>query len=165
LAVSATLVALPALWMVQGDERDDPAESARGATTTTVVATGSDDRRAAVEQASEADSIFLSGDGTNSASAAVADVGIPAAEEGVVNRARASFSSAFAGAGMCVGGPAPVGTTLTITNVNNNRSTTCVVVDKTERVDPDPSTIVLERSTYLSIANAADAPVPVEIRR
>lgn len=147
------------------DERsaqNGPDEAA--ATTVTVDLADPDDRRTAIEHASEADSIFLGGGGTRSPSTAI-DVGVPDSEEGEVERARASFSSGFAASGMCVGGPDPVGTTLTITNVNNSRSTTCVVVGKTERIDPDPGTIVLERSTYLSIANAADEPVPVEIRR
>jgi hypothetical protein len=167
LAVVTTLIALPALWFVQRDDRADDAEqpdTAPVVDTTAAPASDPDDRHEAIERASEDDSMFLSEDGTGSPSAAV-DVGVAPAEEAGVIRARASFSSAFAGAGMCVGGPAPVGSTLTVTNVNNNRSATCIVVEKTERVDPDVNTIVLESSTYLSIANAADAPVPVEIRR
>ena len=159
-------MALPALWMLQRND-DSGDRAGRETTAATTVADPLSDpehRRTAIERASDADSIFL-GEGGRRSSSAVVDVGVPAREEGEVNRARASFSSAFASSGMCVGGPAPVGSTLTITNVNNNRSATCVVVDETERINPDPGVIVLERSTYLSIANAADAPVPVEIRR
>nr|MDQ3311995.1 hypothetical protein [Actinomycetota bacterium] len=57
-----------------------------------------------------------------------------------------------------------IGTAITVTNVNNNRSTDCELVAGNDIIDPDPDTVVLDRATYLEIADASDAPVPVEIR-
>lgn len=110
------------------------------------------------------ESIYLSGDGTEQPDLVV-DVAVPAAEQGEVMSARATFSRNFTAPALCVGGPDEVGTVLTVTNVNNNRSTECTVVSGAGIIEPEAGTIVLERSVYLQIADASDAPVPVEIRR
>lgn len=166
-----TIVALPALWILNRSS-DDAGEPAGGEPATDQptadepepIATVDDEHDRLIDDLGRNRSIFMSGDGTRNHSAVV-DVELQAAEPGEVNRARASYSSAFAGSGFCVGGPADVGSELTITNVSNNRSISCIVVSPTERVNPEAGTVILDRTTYLSIANAADAPVPVEIRR
>lgn len=165
----ATLLAFPTLWVVNHNSEDrSPAAPNAGAigleveggddsTTTTL------DRRANLDRAAAEPSIFISAD-RRRATRHVVEIATPTSEGGELVRGNATFSSGIASAALCVG-MADEGTTLTVRNVNNNRSTTCLVVGRTDRVDPEPGTIVLERNTYLQIASASDAPVPVEIRR
>lgn len=95
----------------------------------------------------------------------VVDVAVPPAPEGEVVSAVATFSGNFSAPGLCVGGPGEIGTELTVLNVNNNRETECQLVSGNGIIEPEQGTIVLDRATYLEIADASDAPVPVELRR
>ncbi|MDQ3737670.1 MAG: hypothetical protein M3337_00690 [Actinomycetota bacterium] len=167
LACLLTLVALPTVWLLN---RDDGADGDQMADTTEAPVESAPTTRsdalspATVDPMALDESIYLSGDGTEQPDVVV-DVAVAPAEEGEVMSARATFSSNFTAAALCVGGPGEIGTVLTVTNVNNNRSTDCTMVSGARIIEPEPGTIVLERSAYLQIADASDAPVPVEIRR
>lgn len=168
-----TLVALPTVWLLNRESGDG---SESNASTDTVAVTTAPPVESTPPTENDAsspvtddpmaldESIYLSGDGTEQPDIVV-DVAVPAAEEGEVVSARATFSSNFTDAGLCVGGPGEIETVLTVTNVNNNRSTDCTVVSGSGIIEPEPGMIVLERSAYLQIADVSDAPVPVEIRR
>jgi hypothetical protein len=165
-ACAVTLVALPAMWLLNQRDEDDDAVPADESVATTAPA---GDRRTegtvpvSLDPLSLDESIYLEGDGTEEPEVLVS-AAVPQASDGEVFSARATFSSNFTGAGLCVGGPGEIGTAITVTNVNNNRSTDCELVAGNDIIDPDPDTVVLDRATYLEIANASDAPVPVEIR-
>lgn len=165
-----TLVALPTLWFLNRDDDNADGGVNQAADTSApppeTAPTAADDALApaTVDPMALDESIYLSGDGTEQPDVVV-DVAVPPAEDGEVVSARATFSSNFTAAGLCVGGPGEVGTVFTVTNVNNNRSTDCTVVAGGGIIEPEAGTIVLERSVYLEIATASDAPVPVEIRR
>lgn len=166
-ACAVTLVALPALWFLDHRaERDDGA----GDTTTTSAApsapgTVSGGTTAdSIDPLSLDESIYLSGDGTEQPEVVV-EAAVPPAPDGKLISARATFSSNFSQTGLCVGGPGEAGTSITVTNVNNDRSIECELVSGNGIINPDAGTVVLDRATYLQIADASDAPVPVEIRR
>lgn len=56
---------------------------------------------------------------------------------------------------------APVGTRLTVTNVNNGRSVTCV--NTAAEAPPSNAIIVLDTEALLTIGELADAPLPVRL--
>jgi hypothetical protein len=73
----------------------------------------------------------------------------------------ASYRSSLLSDDVCQVKDAPVGVKVTVTNLDNNRSVTC-------RSSVSPAgiveSVVLHTDAFLSIADLADAPVPVEIR-
>jgi hypothetical protein len=72
----------------------------------------------------------------------------------------ASYRSSISDPSTCVARDAPFGTTVTVTNRNNNRSITCRASVPPAGTDDE---VVLATSRFHEIADLTDAPVPVDI--
>ncbi len=157
-----TLVALPALWWANTSQNNstspnlavagiDPVVDAGTATDTPGPAGGNFDEVAPV---------FLEGP-TSAAGAGQAEIAVPAKPliDGVV--AKATFRSDVA-VGTCIVAGMTSGSSITVVNLDNNRSMTCTTV-----IAPGNAVgeLVMNTSTFAGIADLTDAPISVEIRR
>jgi hypothetical protein len=164
LATVVSLVALPALWLMQ---QDDPAPGSPG-----VAAAGVDGGLPAPAEASgdpgatvlqPADPAYLGSPLTTPPSPEVLTINVPSADvTGVVpGRAHYRRITDTDRPRPCASPVAPLHVELTVRNVDNGRSTTCVNVS----IAPlDPGiVVVLHTDVFLEIADLVEAPLPVEL--
>lgn len=186
VATIVTVVALPALWLSGRDDAGGPNtpiavvgaagaleaagdtgtgalaanESAVTEPATTPPATVPVDEPAGDPFAS-ADPVFLAGPSTPEApppSIVYADPGSTRQATGTATFKR--WDPAW-GALACQCSVAPANARLTITNLNNGRSTTCTNV--LTRPTGTGSVLVLDTDAFLQLANLVEAPLPVHI--
>lgn len=160
LAAVVSVVALPALLIAnQEDGAARPNVATAGVeidgraptseTPTTSLAVPSDDD----------DPVYLDGPASERAPA-IAEIAVPARDEAVV-LSSASYSSAMWPGGCSVKGLGG-GTSVTVVNLDNNRSITCVA----EFAPADQvADLIVHTSSFTELADLTDAPVPVEIRQ
>lgn len=141
--VGVTLLALPLVWWSRGD---GGAGTTTAATTTT--AAGGDEVPAPV---------ILGGpppvvqDGS-------AQIAYPSLDAGV--QGTASFSNFDGGpANVCWVPSAPLGAPLTITNLNNGRTASCINVLRESM--PANATMLLHTKVYEALSDLAEVPIPV----
>jgi hypothetical protein len=162
-----TLIALPSLWLMT---RDHESRSPQVATAGVVVAADASGATAETDPApplamGTAGGAFLEApDGVIASDAPARDtrvvIAVQAPPAGTSVFARASYRSTISDPGTCLVAGAPYATTVTITNLDNGRRTTCVA-----SLSPVGSRhdAVLHTSRFVEIANLTDSPVPVEI--
>lgn len=164
LATLLTLVALPALWLMS---RDDDSVAPNVATAGVVVdgagnatTIGPDGATLDDEAAlGEHDPVFL--DGPAARPGGVAEIAVPARPGDEVRLAAATYRSSLSPS-TCLVPFVSTGTRLTIVNLDNNRSATCVAVySPASEVDD----VVMHTATFLELADLTDAPIPVEFRQ
>ena len=159
LATLVTLLALPALWWINQDD-----DSAAPNVATVGVEVGDDtDAATTGEAATEADGdgtepVFL--DGPFSANPGAAEIAVPAAPDREPIVGTASYSSVRS-ITLCFTRGIVSGRELTVVNLDNTRSTTCVAQPPLENQTTD---VVLHTRAYNQLADLTDAPIPVEIR-
>jgi len=160
LATTLTLLALPALWWANesGNTRS-PSIAAVGIEVgdTPAVADGpstSDVLADAVEP------VFL--DGPSGATGAVAEIAVPARPLLEAVTKSATYRNAMPTKNTCIVTGLSNGQTVTVVNLANNRSVTCVTA-----LAPvgEPDELVLHSSAFAQLADVTDAPIHVEIRR
>lgn len=144
-----TLVALPFIWPSSGDSSS--ADSSAITTTTSTIPTGEPEIPAPV---------FLGGP------APIAPTGSAAiAYPQVVGQSvsgRATYSNlGYAESPVCSSIDAPIGITITVTNVNNGRKITCTNVFSL--LIPAGISMVLHTTVFEKLADVVDAPIPVTI--
>jgi hypothetical protein len=160
LATIITLVALPALWLMQ---RDDTAPGSP-----TVAAAGAP-AAPAVDSSDEGDPddppppAYLEGPSTTAPIVDDTPLVIATGDAGTANRLTGTagyrrFDDATT-SGTCQVTGAPLGIVLTVRNVDNDRTTTCV--NTSGRLGDEIA--VLDISVFLQVADLVDAPLPVEI--
>jgi len=155
VAIAVTVVGVPAVWLIG----DDSTENA----TTTSVATAA----AAAVTTSIHDADDPLGDPTSALVDREIDVSpaggrfiaIPRIEDSATGRA--SFSYDIAEPDLCHAAGAEAGRFVTITNLDNSRSTTCIAA-----VTPEPGwpAVMMHPSTFAVISDPTEAPIPVEYR-
>jgi hypothetical protein len=162
LATIITLVALPALWLMQ---RDDTAPGSP-----TVAAAGAPAAPAGETDTEVTDDdppppAYLEGPSTTAPVVDDTPLVIATGETNTANRLTGTagyrrFDDAL-NPGTCNVNGAPLGVTITVRNVDNDRTTTCVNTS-TARGD-DGEIAVLDIAIFLQIADLVDAPLPVEL--
>ena len=156
LASMFTLAALPAMWVInRNDQSAAPKLGAAG-----VAPVGAD--TAPPTSAYKPDPpIFLDGPSTG-VGPAVVDIVVPRPPTGTEASGKASFRR-FADPTNkpCSTALAPWHALITVTNLNNGQSTTCVNTSSTGL--PAGVDIVLHTELFTSIADLADAPIPVRL--
>ena len=162
-ATALTLLALPALWWANTSENNSTSPNLAvagidpgvGAGATATVPESSDGA-----ELTEAAPVFLEGP-TSAAGAGQAEIAVPAKPlvEGLV--VKATFRSDVP-AGTCIVAGLTSGSTVTVVNLDNNRSTTCTTI-----LAPgySPDDLVMNMTSFAGIADLTDAPISVEIRR
>jgi hypothetical protein len=155
-ATTLTVIAFPALWLLDRDDSADEANDRAVAATTT--------QDALLPSATEGPGVPVFLDNTSPIAApAVIDIAVPEAPGTREARCRATFKR-YVEAPVerpCTTALAPPGVMLTITNVDNGTSTTCMNTRST--AVPPGADIAIDTAVYISIAELVEAPVPVRI--
>lgn len=161
LATIVTLLALPALWLFnRSDDSTAPAVAGVGIDIQDGGSGGDGGGDTTVPELGDQEPVFL--DGPSSPPGGVAEIAVPAPPLREPIAGSATYSSVIISETKCFVRGVTTGTRITIVNLDNNRSTTCVstLAPESQRED-----VVLHTRTYTRLADLTDAPIPVEIRR
>ena len=153
-----TLVALPALWVLNR-------ESAATSGSPTIGAAGVDIKSGAEDAPDSTDylpepPLFVGGDEVPVPPAAVV-VAVPPPTSANQVTARASFHRYSDGSRQCTTLLAPDGALLTVENIDNGQKTTCT--NTLGMAMPTGADIVLHTDVFGEIGDLADAPLPVHV--
>lgn len=160
LATIVTLLALPALWWVnQSGESGAPNVASVGVDVGGNAANPDSGASTATDESVPNEPVFL--DGPSRGNAGVAEIAVPAPPEREPVIGTGSYSSRVASVGQCLVRGVEPWNNVTIVNLDNNRSTTCVAAPAPETQTTD---VVLHTRAYNKLADLTDAPIPVEIR-
>lgn len=158
-ATALTVVALPSLWLMS---RDTSSTAPNVASVGVPVADPDEpprtDRPEALDAMGDAGTSYLDGP-----SGSATRQPITLAVSGLADPSSSEMEATFnqnVSRGTCLLAPGAYGTRITVTNRDNQRSYECRVVT-TDLVAA--GTVVLHTDAYTSIADLADAPVPVAI--
>jgi hypothetical protein len=172
-ATLVTLLALPALLLVNRDSSSgSPNVAAAGVQVENGYVTAVDAADPSAPAASgpstanlpdpepigEAAPVFLDGPAANGGG--LLAIAVPTVPEGTVQQLQATYTSQVWD-WTCIVPGVSTGTTVTIVNVDNGRSTTCVATYGDPRAD---GRLVMHTNDFLKLADLTDAPIPVEIR-
>ncbi len=115
----------------------------------------------AAPSADEAAPVFLEGPAA-SAGAEVAEIAVPAAPAIVSITTKATYLRSITPKNSCLVAGVPSGKLITVVNLDNGRSVTCVA---TRTYTTSLEGLVLQTDAFSMIADLTDAPIPVEIRQ
>lgn len=176
VAALLTLAALPVLWFVSRDDAGagptvatagvdvggatDPNDTTTSAPTSSVSVTIGQSNLPDEPSVRDDAPIFLDGPAANEGG--VSQIAVPASSGIAPIFTEATFRSAMAGEENCFTSGIPTGTTITVVNLDNNKSITCVVA-LAPAVQRDG--LVMHTDRFRELADLTDAPVPVEIRQ
>jgi hypothetical protein len=164
-ATALTLLALPALWWANTSENNSTSPNLAVAGIEPVGDAGASASapRPDVESPQDLDEVppvFLEGP-ASAAGAGQSEIAVPAKPliEGVA--AEATFRSDVP-TGTCIVAGMTSGSLITVVNLDNNRSTSCMTI-----LAPgySPDDLVMNTTSFAGIADLTDAPISVEIRR
>ncbi len=156
-ASALTMIVLPMAWMASGSTRPTEATLAKPApTTTTTLDTG-------LSSSANADSAANLEGPTALEQTGTGQIAYPAQTPINSLRGRATFKrfpdSAITG---CAAGSVPLGTEITVSNLNNGRKVKCTNINI--GYIPAGADIVVHTGLFEDLANLIDAPLPVELR-
>lgn len=144
-----TLISLPFIWPRSGDSTS--ADTSTMTTTTSTVPTGDPEIPAPV---------FLGGPAPIAPSGSAAIAYPQVLGQSVTGRATYS-NLGYAESPVCSSIDAPIGITITVTNINNGRKITCTNVFSL--LIPNGISMVLHTTVFEKLADVVDAPIPVTI--
>jgi hypothetical protein len=172
LAVVVTLIALPAIWLVNRDD-DGP-----GAARPNVAAAGIDPGEADAAAAAGSTDVPadaptgldpMGGGGAayleskpTTAPPPVPDVAIGTTPGEFIGNASATYRAREISPGVCEYNEARIGDDITVINVANGRSIRCTVA---YRVDGVADAVVMHTNQFRQLADLISAPIHVEVRR
>jgi hypothetical protein len=159
LATLVSVVALPALLLAgREDGSAGPNVATAGVEIDAGAAEGASVPATSVDPPAD-DPVYL--DGPASANApSIAEIAVPAPREAVVLQT-ATYSSGM-WAGGCRAKGVGGGVRVTVVNLDNNRSISCLA----EFAPPEQQAdLILPTSSFRQLADLTDAPIPVEIRQ
>ena len=182
LASAMTLLALPALWWankqadsgapnvatvgveVASDGAGDadaaiaPIDVTGAVASTTIPVVSTTPTVPVTPPATDPAPVFLEGPSANGATAAP-PIGVPAAPTVATITTQATYRSTISPADTCLVADVETGTRITVTNLDNGHSVTCIAT----RVYSVGEALVMHTNTFAQIADLTDAPVPVDI--
>ena len=161
LATTLTVLALPALWWANQSEGASAPNVATVGVEVGVSATPADEPLVPLaDSLGESAPVYLDGPSAE-AGFGVAEIAVPARPRHESFTASATYSSSVWSTSACLVTGVAHGSEITVVNLDNNRSTTCVTV-----LAPTGSgaKVVLNTSAFSGLADLTDAPIPVEIR-
>lgn len=153
-----TLIALPAIYFYS--QRDDAGSSDAEAVATDAVAVEVDDgsNRPPLELTDD-DPTFLDGP-VGDANPGVNEIAIPQNPENAPLRLVASYRSNVPGVGTCLLREIGSGVTVTVRNLDNGRTVSCITGQAPESQVAD---LVLHTDAFLRLADPTEAPIAVEV--
>jgi len=167
LATALTVVALPALWLAnQSDSAGAPNVATVGVDVGDAGANGhsspsrGESYLPRVEGTSEAAPVFL-GDPDYVVSVGIADVATPPTVDHQSTKAMATYRSSIGNIDWCIAPGIAARTQLTIVNLDNNQSTTCVTIAAPDGAEQ----LVMHTQRFSYLADVTEAPIPVEIQQ
>jgi hypothetical protein len=123
------------------------------------------DAVAAVTPTTEVGPSFLFSGPTNPTTAPAIVVAVPASTSPTSEIGRASFrrwpEGSTSVSAPCAAWFLAIGTKVTVTNLDNGHTVTCVIADRTGV--PDDQVIVLDTTVFGQLADLVEAPIPVTI--
>jgi hypothetical protein len=158
-----TLLALPSLWLMNRDDPTGPATVAPAgvvvAPEAAPVATPAPQRSMGTVGGAFLESPEIPAERPRTTGEPIA-VAVPAARPGTFVSARATYRSSVPSTSVCLVADAPHGARVTITNVDNGRSITCIAsVSSLGSRDP----VIVHTDSFTQIADLSDAPIHAEI--
>jgi hypothetical protein len=158
-----TLVALPSLWLMNRDDPTGPATVAPSgvvvASENAPVATPAPHRSMGTVGGAFLESPEVPVERSRTADEPIA-VAVPAARSGVFMSTRATYRSSIPSSSVCFVADAPYGARVTVTNVDNGRSISCIAsVSNLGNRDP----VIVHTDSFIQVADLSDAPIHVEI--
>lgn len=157
LASTLTIVALPALWLANRPDSGAPSVAVAGLA---VDPTGDSENAPLADDRPGNAPVFFDGP-SSQVGAGLAEIAVPAAPTAERTTARASFRSDVP-VGICQSDMIGNGQSITVVNLDNNRSITCTTVLTPTSVSGE---LVMHPDVFSRIADLTDTPIPVEIRR
>ena len=159
VASALTIAALPALWFANRPDTGAPSVATAG------VDVDVDQPAAEVAASSDTDSddaapVFLDGP-TAQVGAGLPEIAVPVAPAIERFTTRATFRSNVP-IGTCRLSTLSNAQSITVVNIDNNRSLTCITVLAPSTAGEN---LVMHPELFSQIADLTDAPIPVEIRR
>ncbi len=161
MAAAVTAIALASLWLISRSDRTDVSAPPP-------VATAASDDGGAVGVDAPIGDDLLGSSGAAYLDVApapsttdVVPVAVPPAPKGVINAGSATYRSDLSDPIGCLVVGAPYNRTITITNLDNNRSVECQA--SVVQSEPPLDDVILPTAMFLEIADLTDAPIPVEI--
>jgi hypothetical protein len=160
VAAAITVIALPSLWLMsRSEEAGAPNVAIAGVAIAPESGSPTTAGPGAVDPMGSPGAAYLDGPPAGTSPGVVA-IAVPNARPGTSVTGTASYRSTLPSESECQVKDAPFGSTVTVTNLDNSRSMTCTaMVPPTGILD----SVVMHIDAFLSIADLADAPVPVEI--
>jgi hypothetical protein len=159
LLAMLTLIAVPVIYFVSQADGDDPVESTDPAVSAEAAeAPNSSSNRPPLEPPAD-EPIFLDGPPSD-LSPGVAEIAVPKRPDPPPLELTGSYRSSVAGVRTCLVREVRSGLSVTITNLDNGRSITCVTAFGPEGQVAD---VVMHTTTFSLLADLTDAPIPVEL--
>jgi hypothetical protein len=90
-----------------------------------------------------------------------AAIAYPATETDVITGTASYSNLGYTETAVCYSIEAPIGRVVTVTNINNGRSITCLNVFSL--LVPNGVTIILHTTVFIKLADLIDSPIPVKI--
>jgi hypothetical protein len=152
LAATLTVIALPAVWLLEGSDPHDSATEAIA-----------DDSNLTLPLDTEPPVPLFLDNTTPVVAPAVIDIAVPEPAGSREARGEATFKR-FIGAPVprpCTTDLAPTNVVITVTNIDNGLSTTCT--NTRFVIVPPGADIALDTDVYVIIAELVEAPVPVRL--
>jgi hypothetical protein len=157
LAALVSVVALPALLLAG---REDGSAGPNVATAGVEIdAGGASVPATSVDPPADDDPVYLDGPASENAPS-IAEIAVPAPREAVVLQT-ATYSSGMWPGGCRTKGVGG-GVRVTVVNLDNNRSISCIAEFAPAEQQAD---LILPTSSFRQLADLTDAPIPVEIRQ
>jgi len=156
-----TLVALPALWMLNRESAANSRAPSVGAAGVDVVAQVGDEKAPTTVPYEPETPSFVGGDTDTALPPAVVNVAVPPAPDANEALGKASFRRLAAGSRQCSTLLAPNGVILTVINIDNGQSTTCT--NAYGIAAPPGADVVLHTDVFSEIGDLTDSPVPVRV--
>ncbi len=157
LLAIVTLVAIPAVWFFTKSDEADNSASPSDAAVVVDDPSGSSNRPPL--EAPDDEPIFMDGPASD-LNPGVADIAVPRRPEIAPLELSGSYRSTVAGVRSCLVRDLRSGLSVTITNLDNGRSITCVTAIGPVNQVAD---VVMHTDTFSQLADLTDAPIPVEL--
>lgn len=156
-----TLVALPALWMLNRESAANSGAPSVGAAGVDVAAQVGDEQAPSTAPYEPATPAFVGGESDASLPPAVVNVAVPPPPDANEAMGKASFRRLAPGSRQCSTQLAPDGATLTVLNVDNGQATTCT---NSYGLPMSPGAdVLLHTDVFSEIGDLTDSPLSVRV--
>lgn len=156
-----TVVALPALWMLNRESAATSGAPSVGAAGVDMAAQVGDEQAPSTAPYEPDTPSFVGGEADAVVAPVVVDVAVPPPPDANEASGKASFRRLGAGSRQCSTLLAPDGSSLTVLNIDNGQSTTCTNTYGLSM--PAGADVLLHTDVFSEIGDLTDSPLPVRV--